>query len=281
MKRFFWIFTVLLFIKAPGVFATEPLKSSVHSQQAVPDGMAWIKGGTFMMGANDGNANEAPAHQVTVSGFYMDKTEVTQAEYKRVMKTNPAQVTGDLARPVEYLTWFDAILYCNARSKLEGKDTVYTFTAVAKRGITCTSLAGISAHLSAKGFRLPTEAEWEYACRAGSTTAYWWGADTNGMGARVWSTCNSGRTTHPVATKLANAFGLYDMSGNVWEWCDDWYGPYAKAAATNPAGPANGTERVLRGGSWIFNYVGFRSSFRLSYTPAIWALVGFRVVLPR
>jgi sulfatase modifying factor 1 len=281
MKRIFWVLTALFFIPVLHASATAALKSSGHSQQAAPDGMIWIKGGPFIMGTNDGNANEAPAHQVTVSGFFMDKTEVTQAEYKRVMKINPAQNTGDSTRPVEYLTWFDAVLYCNARSKLEGKDTVYTFSSVTKPNNSCTSLAGISCNLLTKGFRLPTEAEWEYACRAGSATAYWWGADTNGMGARAWSTGNGGRTTHPVATKLANAFGLYDMSGNVWEWCNDWYGPYAKGAATNPAGPASGTERVLRGGSWNVNYVSYRSSFRLNYTPAIWALVGFRVVLPR
>lgn len=142
-----------------------PTANSPPRQTESVGNMVLIQGGTFMAGFNDGSSDENPKHQVKLSEFYMDKTDVTQAEFKKVMGTNPAQFKGDLTRPVEHVTWFDAVLYCNARSKLEGKDTVYTYTAVARSGDTCTGLTGISSNTLTKGYRLPTEAEWEYACQ--------------------------------------------------------------------------------------------------------------------
>ena len=178
------------------------------------------------------------------------------------------------------VSWFDAVRFCNASSKLSGLDTVYNTTTW-------------TADLTKSGYRLPTEAQWEYACRAGSTTEYWWGPDTNGLGARTWWTYNSVDGTQPVATKLANAYGLYDMTGNVWQWCNDWYGAYTAGAATDPTGASTGTCRVLRGGSWdldcgavnggCYEYVGnhFRSAFRTANYPLDGDEgIGFRVVLP-
>ena len=196
------------------------------------DGMVWIEGGTFMMGSNDGGSDEKPVHQVTVNGFYMDKTEVTQAEYERVMGNNPSSFKNCPDCPVESVSWDDAKAYCEKVGK-----------------------------------RLPTEAEWEYAARAGSTTKYYWG---NGApDAYAWYDGNSGQKTHPVGQKQPNAWGLYDMSGNVWEWCSDWYNEdyYANSPAQDSKGPSSGTGRVLRGGSWFNLPESLRSANRVRNGP--------------
>jgi len=196
------------------------------------DGMVWIEGGTFMMGSNDGGSDEKPVHQVTVNGFYMDKTEVTQAEYERVMGNNPSSFKNCPDCPVEKVSWHDAKAYCEKVGK-----------------------------------RLPTEAEWEYAARAGSTTKYYWG---NGApDAYAWYGGNSGKKTHPVGQKQPNAWGLYDMSGNVWEWCSDWYNEdyYANSPAQDSKGPSSGTGRVLRGGSWFNLPESLRSANRVRNGP--------------
>ena len=230
-----------------------------------------IPAGVFTMG--EGGIAE-PTHQVTLSAFKMQETEVTQEQYLAVMGTNPASFTGDLTRPVESVSWYDAVKYCNVLSALQGLSAVYDTLAW-------------TADFSKTGYRLPTEAQWEYGCRGGTATTYWWGADTVGMGARTWSYYNSYNTTQPVATTVANAYGLYDMTGNVWEWCNDWYGSYAAGAVTNPTGAATGSFRVWRGGSRDYDH-GFdervyRSANRSHVNvPGIRiSLVGFRVVLPR
>jgi sulfatase modifying factor 1 len=209
-----------------------------------------IPAGTFSMGSNDSDDLYAqPPHQVTLNAFRMQETEVTQEQYLAVMGANPACFdtgTTALFRPIERVSWYDVVKYCNALSTLSGLNQVYDTTTW-------------TAAFTKNGYRLPTEAEWEYACRGGTTTAYWWGADTNGMGACAWSDYNSGRTTHPVATKTANAYGLHDMTGNVWEWCNDWFENYSAAAATNPLGATAGTSRVVCGGSW-FNDVSYLRS---------------------
>ncbi len=216
------------------------------------------------------DAGAQPPHQVTLSSFAMQETDVTQEQYAAVMDTNPSYFntgTGASLRPVENMSWYDAVKYCNALSLLSGLTVVYDTSAW-------------TADFSKTGYRLPTEAQWEYACRAGSTTEYWWGPDTNGIGARTWWYYNSGNTTHPVATKLANSYGLYDMTGNVYQWCNDWYGAYTAGAAT-------GTSRVLRGGSWVndrstVDVDDFRSAYRNYDIPSSSNFnVGFRVVLPR
>jgi formylglycine-generating enzyme required for sulfatase activity len=215
---------------------------------------------------------------------------------------NPSYFKGDTSRPVEQVTWFDAVLYCNNRSKRDGMDTVYKYMAITgTAGNGCTGLTGLAIDFSKNGYRLPTEAQWEYACNAGSTTSFYWGKDydpypaTTSDTAEVGSYCvwlsNSyklGRSNpaygpHSVATKLPNAWGLYDMSGNVWEWCNDWYNGsyYASSPSSDPAGPASGTSRVLRGGSWTNDMVFQRSEYRYCYSPDYrYYNYGLRVVIP-
>ena len=232
-----------------------------QTQGTAPEGFVRIPGGTFMMGstANEpGRDNDEVQHQVTVSSFYMGRYEVTQKEYQEVMDRNPSHFKGDNL-PVENVSWFDAVMYCNWRSQLEGLTPVYTISG---SGDNRTVTWNRNANGRADGYRLPTEAEWEYACRAGTTTAYNTGAaisDNTG-----WYSANSDRTTHPVGQKPANAWGLYDMHGNVSEWCWDRYGDYSTGAPmeTNPFGASSGSYRVLRGGSWFLIAQYLRSAYR-------------------
>jgi formylglycine-generating enzyme required for sulfatase activity len=186
-----------------------------------------IRAGRFMMGSPDSEKgrgkNESPQHEVTLSKpFYMGVTEVTQIQYEAIMGTNPSKFKGP-ANPVEMVFWNDATEFCK---KLSEK--------------------------TRQAVRLPTEAEWEYACRAGTAMAFSFGDAESAVGDYAWHDGNSGYTTHPVGQKKPNAWGLYDMHGNVWEWCADWYGDYASGAVTDPQGPASGEHRVLRGGSWDY-----------------------------
>jgi formylglycine-generating enzyme required for sulfatase activity len=256
-----------------------PQTAEVVAAQPSLIGMKGITGGTYSMGET---GIATPVHSVTVSNFYIDSTEVRQGDYLGLMGVNPSYFTGDLNRPIENVTWFDAALFCNARSKFEGKDTVYTYTGISGTpGAGCSGLTALAIDLTKNGYRLPTEAQWEYACRGGTTTDYWWGADTIGMGDRAWNNYNSSNTTHIVATKLANAYGLYDMAGNVFEWCNDWDTSYTADAVTDPAGPGTGTDRVLRGGSWGSNFNYVRSANRGSGVPYGRSYnYGFRVALP-
>ncbi|MBN2188784.1 MAG: formylglycine-generating enzyme family protein [Chitinispirillaceae bacterium] len=252
-------------------------------------GMKLIPAGTFLMG-DSLNAVEQPIHTVTVRSFYMDETEVTQADYYSRMGVNPSYYTGDLLRPVENMTWFEAVLFCNARSRYCVLDTVYRYTA--KTFDTtygkCDSLIDLAIDFSKNGYRLPTEAEWEYACRAGTTTGFYWGsyppatlADTLAIdnNAIWWHNLND--SIARVGTKLPNAFGLYDMSGNVREWCNDLFdGSYYQTSPTiDPTGPTVGSERVMRGGTvyWGVNYL--RSAMRVWGYQHTWSkYCGFRCV---
>jgi formylglycine-generating enzyme required for sulfatase activity len=266
-------------IEAVGLLGASAQTAEVVATQPSLIGMKGITGGTFSMGET---GIATPVHSVTVANFYIDSTEVRQGDYLGLMGVNPSSFTGDLNRPIESVSWFDAVLFCNARSKLEGKDTVYTYTGVSGTpGAGCSGLTALAIDLTKNGYRLPTEAQWEYACRGGTTTTYWWGADTIGMGDRAWTFYNSSSNTHIVATKLANAYGLYDMAGNVKEWCNDWSADYTADAVTDPAGPSMGTHRVLRGGSWVSNLDNVRSADRNDDSPGSGSNdCGFRVALP-
>jgi formylglycine-generating enzyme required for sulfatase activity len=198
--------------------------------------LVFIQPGTFTMGSPANEVErwdtEGPQMAVTISwGFWMGKYQVSQGEYLAVMGNNPSGNPGDTNRPVEQANWEDATNYCGKLTQRE--------RAAGRIAIN---------HV----YRLPTEAEWEYACRAGTTTRFSYGDDpgyTN-LTNYAWYSDNSGATTHPVGRKLPNPWGLYDMHGNVWEWCQDWYGDYAGGIAQDPQGPATGSARVFRGGPW-------------------------------
>ena len=244
---------------------------SASPPRPVPDGFVWIPGGTFMMGSPEDEPGhedkESPQHKVTVSGFYMGKYQVTQKEYQTVMGHNPSQFKVDNL-PVENVNWYDAIEYCNKRSLKEGLTPAYTGNG-----------DNITWNRNAKGYRLPTEAEWEYACRAGTTTAYNTGANiSDNMG---WYSDNSGVKPHPVGQKPANAWGLYDMHGNVWEWCWDWYKSYSTEAQNDPVGAVTGSYRVERGGCWSNPGANLRSAYRINGSPySRYGSSGFRLVRP-
>lgn len=250
--------------------------------------MVSIPGGTFQMGSESQDIacsgcswGEQPVHSVTLSAFNMDKTEVTQGDYKAIMGVNPSNFHDNPKKPVEMVTWFDAVLYCNARSKHDGLDTVYRFTTIfGKAGKGCRKLSDLKIDFTRNGYRLPTEAEWEYACRAGTTAEYYWGRNYQSLTDEdsltidslvVWSH-NSAIGTQPVGSKKPNSWGLYDMAGNVWEWCNDHIGGYSVEAQTDPIGIDSANSRVLRGGSWcdqsdnfVFRFL--RSAFRSSDFP--------------
>jgi formylglycine-generating enzyme required for sulfatase activity len=239
--------------------------------------MVWISHGTFIMGSSsedpDADPDELPQREVTISGsFWMGKYPVTQAEYEQVMGVNPSFFRGvrdwpaantdygdEPRRPVESVSWEDAMAYCAARTELERAE------------------GRIPANMS---YRLPTEAEWEYASRAGTTTRFSYGDDPDfaELDAYGWYLGNSNLRTHPVGQKLPNPWGLYDMHGHVWEWCLDWYGPYAEGPAIDPEGPETGTSRVIRGGTFANRSSWCRSSNRDTPHGATYDF-GFRVVL--
>jgi formylglycine-generating enzyme required for sulfatase activity len=250
--------------------APETLAAQLKLRRAIV--MKAIPAGVFTMGSGSSlDFNAAPSHQVTLSAFRMQETEVTQEQYLAVMGSNPAHFdtgAGAALRPVEQVSWYHAARYCNALSALDGADPVYD---------TITWVADVKKN----GYRLPTEAQWEYACRAKSTTAYWWGNDDTGIDTRAWFADNSGTITHAVATTTPNAFGLYDMTGNVFEWCNDWFGAYGSAAQTDPIGPKTGSFRVIRGGCWVRIAYPVRSAARCNYNPDFaYDSFGFRVVCP-
>ena len=231
------------------------------------DRFVWLPAGQFVMGSPadevDRYSNEGPQTRVTLTrGFFLGRYEVTQGEYLSVIGTNPSYCTGDTNRPVEQVSWNDATNYCaqlTARERLAGRLP-----------------AGWA-------YRLPTEAEWEYASRAGSTNRFSYGDDPGytQLANYAWYGANSGGTTHAVGGKQSNRWGLYDMSGNVWEWCSDWHGNYLGSSVTDPQGAGSGSYRVTRGGSWLDRGWYCRSAFRNGYYPSgqINGFVGFRVVL--
>ncbi|MDR3334851.1 MAG: formylglycine-generating enzyme family protein [Treponema sp.] len=245
---------------------------------AVPEGFVRIQGGTFMMGSpasEVGRSEDETQHQVTISPFYLGKYEVTQREYEAVMGNNPSRFKG-ATLPVEQVRWLDAVAYCNTRSLKEGLTPVYTING-----------EEVSWNQNASGYRLPTEAEWECACRAGTTTPFNTGTNittdqANYDGTKPYHNHKSGvyrKTTVPVGSFTPNSWGLYDMHGNVWEWCWDWSGKYSSGNQTDPVGASSGLGRVLRGGCWFDNGQNLRSASHSFGSPSKggWDYSGFRL----
>jgi formylglycine-generating enzyme required for sulfatase activity len=220
-----------------------------------------IPAGEFLMGSPadeaDRHDDEGPVHRVRISRpFLMGKYEVTQAQWEKVMGKNPSHFQGQ-NNPVEQVSWEDCQEFIR---KLNERDRN-------------TSLRGAK-------FALPTEAQWEYACRAGSGRRFSFGGDDTDLGAHAWYDGNSERKTHAVGEKKPNARGLYDMHGNVWEWCGDWFAAYDKGDVCDPSGTATGSCRVLRGGDWDSSARFCRAAFRGRYTPGYLISLGARLALP-
>ena len=252
--------TIIDYILAGGVWPWEdPLPvTETFTVNGVTFTMVAVEGGTFTMGSSHTEAydREKPTHEVTLSGYRIGQTEVTQALWLAVMGSNPSYFNGgdygtNLQRPVEKVSWNDCQTFITKLNQLTGKT-----------------------------FRLPTEAEWEYAARGGKQSQGYIFAGSNTIGDVAWCTSNSSSKTHPVATKAPNELGLYDMTGNVREWCQDWYGSYSSEAQTNPVGPSTGSSRVYRGGSHHDDALNCRVSNRLGVTPTYASgILGLRLAL--
>lgn len=204
--------------------------------------MVYVAGGTFTMGgtseqSSDAYDDEKPTHSVTLSSYYICKYEVTQALWRAVMGSNPSNFKGDNL-PVENVSWNDCQTFINRLNSYTGRN-----------------------------FRLPTEAEWEFAARGGNYSRHYKYSGSNYISDVAWYDGNSGNRTHPIGTKQANELGLYDMSGNVYEWCSDWYGSYSSYSQNDPTGPNSGSYRVGRGGSWLIFAGLCRSSLRYYDAP--------------
>lgn len=242
---------LLLLLAAPAlVLAQQPQNYTTVTVKGVSFKMIRVQGGTFTMGATSEQGSDAydwekPAHKVTLSTYYIGETEVTQELWKAVMGSNPSYFKGDNL-PVEKVSWDDCQEFIRRLNQLTGKK-----------------------------FRLPTEAEWEFAARGGTKSAGYKYSGSNDINAVAWYTVNAydkgisspDYGTHVVKTKKPNELGIYDMSGNVLEWCSDWSGDYTGATQTNPQGASSGSNRVIRGGSWFNNARFCRSSDRFYYSP--------------
>jgi formylglycine-generating enzyme required for sulfatase activity len=284
--------------------------AAAATERPVPDGFVRINGGMFTMGSPTSEANrqsDEVQHQVTVSGFYMSRYEVTVGEFRQFVNATGYKTTAETSgggwiwtgskwearadanwknpyfsqqdnQPVVEVSWNDAVRYCNWRSEQERLTPAYTING-----------DNVSWNRSANGYRLPTEAEWEYACRAGTTTPFSTGGNittnqANYNGTYPYNGNVTGtyrQQTTAVGSFTSNPWGLYDMHGNVWEWCWDWYGGYSLTAQTDPMGASSGTYRVLRGGCWFSDGLNLRSAYRDNFTPSSRNYyIGFRVLRP-
>jgi len=239
---------------------TAQMNITLEKGSDVPDNMVFVQGGTFQMG---------DTHSITLSDFYIGRHEVTQKDWKELMVSNPSSFKGDNL-PVEKVSWYDAVEFCNKKSRTEGLTPCYTGSG---KNTKC--------NFSANGYRLPTEAEWEYAARGGTQSKGFKYSGSNNIDEVAWFQRNSENKVHPVGEKKPNELGIYDMSGNVWEWCSDWYdGQYYKNSSThNPKGPESGKGRVLRGGRWNTREHEYKITFRnYEYPLTKIGKLGFRIV---
>ena len=211
--------------------------------------MVYVSGGTFIMGGDD-SSDQMPTHSVTLSSYYICKYEVTQALWRAVMGSNPSNFKGNNL-PVENVSWYDCQTFIKRLNSYTGRN-----------------------------FRLPTEAEWEFAARGGNYSRHYKYSGSNYIDDVAWYIDNSNKRPHPVGAKQPNELGLYDMSGNVGEWCSDWDGSYSSYSQTNPTGPNSGSFRVHRGGFWRYNAKYCRTPERNSKTPDYCVnYIGLRLVL--
>ena len=273
LTRFHGVLLVLLLLcggcKEAGTPPEKPREITTKSGIV----MIALPAGHFTMGDDNGEDNEMPAHRVRLDAFTMDKYEVTQKAYKDLMGTIPPTKTPGDDRPVQQVTWLQAVKYCNARSRAEGLQPCYD-----------TSTG--ECNFDADGYRLPTEAEWEYACRAGTTGEYFCQDGPRALRTCAWFRDTARKTPHPVGRKRPNPWGLHDMQGNVSEWCNDHYDEayYRKGPSDNPKGPASGKYRVVRGGNWGSGADSCRSSARYYEAPMFAdvcfqrEVIGFRCV---
>jgi sulfatase modifying factor 1 len=271
-RRMLWVFSLL------------GLATPALAQSPVPSDAEWLKtsigltlrripAGTFLMGSSPQEVaillDEKPQHGVKIGRpFYLGVYEVTQHEYEQIMNVNPSKFRYSDSLPVEQVSWFDAVIFCNKLSEREGRKPYYRIEGE-KLGV-----------LGGNGFRLPSEAEWEYACRAGTKTPFPFNANDTEIGNYAWFDGNSGKKTHPVGKKQPNRFGLHDMMGNVWEWCVDGYDVdyYKNSPVTDPTGPARTDLRVIRGSAWMVDAVLVRSAYRNRSRPSDRTdHIGFRV----
>ena len=248
------ILSIVLLVVAPALG-----QQSKEITNSIGMKLVLIPAGTFTMGSpvgEVGRLSDEMQHEVTLSkSYFLGVYEVTQDQYGKVMGNNPSLFKG-AKNPVENFSWDDAVSFCKKLSEMPEEKA------------------------AGREYRLPTEAEWEYACRAGSSKAYSFGETAESLGEYAWFGVGSAVTTHPVGEKKANRWGLYDMHGNVWEWCQDWFGIYPTGAVTDPQGPNGGLWRVSRGGGWCIDAGRCRSANRGRNNPSNGnASYGFRLAL--
>ncbi len=226
-------------------------KVAANGKKSFEPEMVFVKGGTFMMGSNNGDDDEKPVHHVTLSDFSIGKYEVTQAQWRAMMGNNPSYFVGCDNCPVENVSWNDVQAFIDQLNMQTGKK-----------------------------YRLPTESEWEYAARGGNLSKGYVYSGSDNIGSVAWYFDNSGSKTHSVGQKQANELGIYDMTGNVWEWCSDWYENYTAESLTNPQGASSGQYRADRGGSWNLNKRDCHVASRFINLPVTRRnFLGFRLVL--
>jgi formylglycine-generating enzyme len=311
-ERYFYATLLLLLILITACTKDNDITNNDDDDNNEIPGMVLIEAinAGFQMGSDAGFADESPVHNVEIThDFWMDDSEVTQSEYDDLMAAsyagyhtptwNESYGHGD-NYPAYEVEWGDAVLYCNAKSRAEGRDSVYTYTSIiGTPGYLC-ELENVSADFAKNGYRLPTEAEWEFAYRGNSDTDFYWEQDYDPYPANaadstefdeyaVWhgnseifGIDDNVYGTHPVKSKQPNLYGLYDMAGNMFEWCHDWYGAYSANSQEDPVGPDTGDWHAIRGGSWANHANYLRATNRTFVAPCYYYyLLGFRTVLTK